>query len=302
MMDDSVHILLIEDDPAHSELIQRAFENRGDASRLSVAQTLAEARDHIKNSNPTLIIADWRLPDGDSRELLSEEHNSSNPPVIIMTSYGSERNAVEAIKSGALDYIVKSSESMTDMPHIAERAIGQWKILLEQERMQKALAESEAQFRLLAENSSDMITRHDTNLNILYASPACRVILGYEPEELKLIGQPVFSLIHPTDAKYLLDLLSSSKWDDTTPALPYRAHHKNGEYIWLETTARIIHDQNQNVVEYQASTRNISERREAQTALQHALNNLQDAYDKTIEGWVIALDLRDKKLKDTQSA
>ena len=295
MMDDSVHILLIEDDPAHSELIQRAFENRGDASRLSVAQTLAEARDHIKNSNPTLIIADWQLPDGDSRELLSEEHNSSNPPVIIMTSYGSERNAVEAIKSGALDYIVKSSESMTDMPHIAERAIGQWKILLEQERMQKALAESEAQFRLLAENSSDMITRHDTNLNILYVSPACRVILGYEPEELKLISQPVFSLIHPTDAKYLLDLLSSSKWDDTTPALPYRARHKNGEYIWLETTARIIHDQNQNVVEYQASTRNITERREAQTALQHALNNLQDAYDKTIEGWVIALDLRDKE-------
>jgi len=293
MMDDSIHILLIEDDPAHAELIQRAFENRQDASRLTIAHTLEEARAQIRKARPTLIIADWRLPDGDSRELLSDGHDTANPPVIIMTSYGSERNAVESIKAGALDYIVKSSESMTDMPHIAERSIQQWKALLEQERMQKALAESEAQFRLLAENSSDMITRHDTNLNILYASPACRNLLGYEPEEL--IGQPVFPYVHPEDAKQLLEFLSASRRNDITRALPYRALHKNGEYIWLETTARIIYDQNQHIVEYQASSRDISERREAQIALQHALTNLQDAYDKTIEGWVIALDLRDKE-------
>jgi len=47
---------------------------------------------------------------------------------IFMTSYGSERNAVEATKFGALDHTVKSSESMTDMPHIAERAIQQWNL------------------------------------------------------------------------------------------------------------------------------------------------------------------------------
>jgi PAS domain S-box-containing protein len=293
MMDDSIHILLIEDDPAHAELIRRAFEERGDTSRLTVAHTLEDARAYIKNSRPGLIIADWRLPDGDSRELLSDDYNTSSPPVIIMTSYGSERNAVDAIKAGALDYIVKSSESMMDMPHIAERAIQQWKAMLEQERMQKALGESEAQFRLLAENSSDMITRHDTHLNMLYVSPACRNLLGYEPEEL--IGQPVLPYIHPEDARGLLEFLALSPNGDITKAIPYRALHKNGEFIWLETTARIVYDQNGNVLEYQASSRDISERREAQIALQHALINLQDAYDKTIEGWIIALDLRDKE-------
>src|ERR1043165_3961604 len=122
MMDDSIHILLIEDDPAHAELIQRAFEDRGDGARLAVAHTLDEARHLLKTVKPSLIIADWRLPDGDSTTFL-EEHDKGSLPVIIMTSYGSERNAVEAIKSGALDYIVKSSESMLDMPHIAEHAI-----------------------------------------------------------------------------------------------------------------------------------------------------------------------------------
>ena len=293
MMDDSIHILLIEDEPAHAELIKRAFEDRGDRSRLTIAHTLEEAVLQIKKFRPTLIIADWRLPDGDSSVLLTENYYSPAPPVIIMTSYGSERNAVEAIKAGALDYIIKSSESMTDMPHIAERAIRQWKSLLEQERMQQALAEREAQFRLLAENSSDIISRHDTHGTFLYVSPACKNILGYTPEELT--GQSCLSYIHPEDANYLQTLLSSSSWDDPTAAVPYRARLKNGEYIWLETTARIIYDQEKKVVEIQASSRDITERKESQVALQRAHQGLREAYDKTIEGWVLALDLRDRE-------
>ena len=293
MMDDSIHILLIEDDPAHAELIQRAFEDRGNGAHLTVAQTLSQARAHLTDSQPMLIIADWRLPDGDSSELLTEEHRASAPPIIIMTSYGSERNAVEAIKAGALDYIIKSSESMTDMPHIAERAIQQWKILQEQERIQKALAERESQFRLLAENSSDIISRHDIHGNILYISPACRTLLGYEPAEL--IGQPVIQFVHPEDARSILELLSSPAWTDPTAAVPYRVRHKNGEYIWLETTAKIIYDQEKNATEVQASSRDITERKQAQVALQRANKDLREAYDRTIEGWVLALDLRDRE-------
>jgi PAS domain S-box-containing protein/putative nucleotidyltransferase with HDIG domain len=182
---------------------------------------------------------------------------------------------------------------MTDMPHIAERAIQQWKILQEQERIQKALAEREAQFRLLAENSSDIISRHDINGNILYISPACRTLLGYEPAEL--IGQPVFQFVHPADATSILELLSSSAWTDPTSAVPYRARHKNGEYVWLETTAKIIYDQEKNVTEVQASSRDITERKQSQVALQRANEDLREAYDRTIEGWVLALDLRDRE-------
>lgn len=293
MMDNTVHILLIEDDSAHAELIQRAFEDRGDEAQLTVANTLEEARRHLANFKPTLIIADWRLPDGDSSELLSEEHSVSNPPVIIMTSYGNERNAVDVMKSGALDYIVKSSESMTDMPHIAENAIKQWQILQRQESMQIALAESEAQFRLMAENSSDMISKHDASGTFLYVSPACRTLLGYEPEEL--IGTVVTPLLHPEDASRLLDLLATPVWDDITTTVHYRARRKNGEYVWLETTARLFFDKLSQKQEFQASSRDITERKQSQEALQKAHADLQEAYDRTIEGWVLALDLRDRE-------
>jgi PAS domain S-box-containing protein/putative nucleotidyltransferase with HDIG domain len=243
-----------------------------------------------------LIIADWRLPDGESSELLNDaENEEDNPttPVIIMTSYGNERNAVDVIKSGALDYIVKSSESMTDMPHIAERAIEQWKTMQEKEQMQITLADREAQFRLLAENSSDMISRHDTAGTFLYVSPACLAILGYAPEEL--INTSVASLIHPDDAKQYVDLLSTPDWNDVTATIDYRARHKSGQFIWIETTTRLFFDEISGRQEFQASSRNITERKESEEALQRAHTDLQEAYDKTIEGWVRALDLRDKE-------
>jgi PAS domain S-box-containing protein len=292
MMDDSIHILLIEDDPAHAELIQRAFEERGDGARLTIANTLSDARAHLRTLRPTLIIADWRLPDGDSKTVL-EEQGALRIPVIIMTSYGSERNAVEVMKSGALDYIIKSSESMMDMPHIAERAIQQWLIIQEQERIQLTLAERESQFRLLAENSSDMISRHDIHGTFLYVSPSCSALLGYKPEEL--IGKGMMSFVHPEDVSNINSLFNKSKWNDPTEAFPYRALHKNGDYVWLETTARVIYDQDQQPIEVQASSRDITERKQAQVALQRAHYDLQDAYDKTIEGWVLALDLRDRE-------
>ncbi|HET9220981.1 MAG TPA: hypothetical protein VFO07_00670, partial [Roseiflexaceae bacterium] len=73
MNDDKVQILLIEDDTAHAELIERAFELQGDRARLNFVRSLAEARAYLERqlSPPDLIIADWRLPDGESLELLA---------------------------------------------------------------------------------------------------------------------------------------------------------------------------------------------------------------------------------------
>jgi len=82
--------------------------------------------------------------------------------------------------------------------------------------------------------------------------------------------------------------------DDSDHAeLIQRAFEERGN--GLETTARIIYDQENNATEVQASSRDITERKRSQVELQRAHEDLQDAYDKTIEGWVRALDLRDRE-------
>jgi len=293
MPEDLINILLIEDEDAHSELIQRAFEDQGKNFQIHRVKSLVEARSQILAEKPSLIIADWRLPDGESMELLPNRHDPLATPIILMTSYGNERIAVEALKSGAVDYVVKSPESLLDMPHLAVRALEQWEARAERVRMQRDLLESESQFRLLAENASDMISRLSVNGQILYVSPACETILGYKPEELT--GTTSFDLVHEKDRAFIQRLFKGKKYNKTF-TISYEAAHKNGSYIWLETSAHAIFDPKTNIVtEIQITSRDITERKKAEKALREAHDNLQEAYERTIEGWVHALDLRDRE-------
>jgi DNA-binding NtrC family response regulator len=104
MPEDIINILLIEDEDPHAELIQRAFEDDNSHAIILRVKSLTEARAQILIQEPALIIADWRLPDGESMELLPNHQDPLATPIILMTSYGNERIAVEALKSGALDY------------------------------------------------------------------------------------------------------------------------------------------------------------------------------------------------------
>ncbi|MDZ8080304.1 MAG: PAS domain S-box protein [Nostoc sp. DcaGUA01] len=128
---------------------------------------------------------------------------------------------------------------------------------------QAALTESEARFRLLAENSTDIISRTTVDGIFLYLSPACYTVLGYQPEEL--VGSFGGELLHPED---LAEILKNYPINTDFPdiyTLTYRTRHKYGHYIWLETTVRAIRDrQTQEILEMQASSRDITERKQVE--------------------------------------
>jgi CheY-like chemotaxis protein len=71
------------------------------------------------------------LPDGRAVEVMTNPPEAGPFPIMVMTSYGNEQVAVEAIKAGALDYVVKSAEAFVMMPRTVERALREWKLLTE---------------------------------------------------------------------------------------------------------------------------------------------------------------------------
>jgi PAS domain S-box-containing protein len=185
MNTDTIKILLIEDEQAHCELIRRAFQEKPFGYELGVVHSLSEAREWILQSAPDLLLLDYLLPDGKGLDFYSQEIHPTTLPFILMTSYGDEQLATEALKSGALDYVVKSEERFWDMPHIVDRAWREWNHILERQRAEKALQESEKKYRIIFETTStaNMIVNKDMTIAMVNAE--FEKISGYSKQAIE---------------------------------------------------------------------------------------------------------------------
>lgn len=96
-------ILIVEDDALLSDLMSQSLEKQG--YYTISANSLAAARNFLSNHEPALILMDNCLPDGSGMELFKEVNNAV--PVVLLTAYGSIRDAVDAIKAGVAEYLVK---------------------------------------------------------------------------------------------------------------------------------------------------------------------------------------------------
>jgi signal transduction histidine kinase len=120
-------ILLVEDDSGHAAAILRAFENAQENYRLRIVTTLNAAREALDRHKPALVLADYRLPDGSGSDLVRATDEAC--PVVLMTARGSEQIAVQALKAGVQDYVIKSSQTFAHMPQTINNALKAWSLI-----------------------------------------------------------------------------------------------------------------------------------------------------------------------------
>ncbi len=134
---------------------------------------------------------------------------------------------------------------------------------------EEILRESEASFRLLAEHSTDLISRLSPEGTYLYVSPACLTLLGYMPDEM--VGHHIDEFFHPDDLESMADARVGMLGSSEIQTVAYRARRKDGSYLWLEMTIRTIIDpESGEPVEIQAASRDMTERKAFEAALEQA--------------------------------
>ena len=108
------------------------------------------------------------------------------------------------------------------------------------QRVAADLHASEARYRLLAENASDMIVELDLEGRRTYVSPGSRAVLGYDPHELT--GVSTFNFVHPEDIAMVRARMAAVASGAGDIRATNRCIHKNGHVVWIETSLRLVRD------------------------------------------------------------
>ncbi|MGC9504082.1 PAS domain S-box protein [Baaleninema sp.] len=147
--------------------------------------------------------------------------------------------------------------------------IGYWLDITDRKQAEEALRASENRYRLMADNSTDAITRHSPDGVYLYASPACRTLLGYDPEDL--IGRSAYEFFHPEDLRAIQQSHQNILNLPDVQTVTYRVRRHDGSYIWFETTSRTVRDDSGRVKEIVAVSRDVSARKQVEDSLKASL-------------------------------
>jgi PAS domain S-box-containing protein len=161
--------------------------------------------------------------------------------------------------------------------------------ITEQVRARERLEHQEEQFRLLSENSRDIISLFDQNLKRLYVSPAAQGILGFSPDEL-LEKQPK-DLIHPEDLDFVLRSIKQFVIGDHKGLrLQFRYLKKDGKYLWVESNVEPVLGEDGQLEKIQTSTRDITVKKTAQEALKVSEKKYKDLVNYS-QAFIITHDL-----------
>lgn len=264
-----IRVLLVEDNPDHAELIRRSLEPKADLISLAVARNLGEARDSLSQSPADVALIDLKLPDGSGIELLPPAGEPASYPIVILTAEGDQKVAVEAMRAGALNYVVKSSETFADMPRIVEATLREWGHVVERRRAEEMLQASEAHFRSLIENAHDVIITVDEEGQLDYTSPAISRVLGYTPTER--VGTNYFELIHPEDRAEVIRKVHEAFFEPGVVQLvEYRVRHKDGSIRILESVGSSPPRASDRLPRVVLNSRDVTDRKQLEDQLRHS--------------------------------
>ncbi|MCX7754516.1 MAG: HD domain-containing protein [Anaerolineales bacterium] len=285
-----LNVLILEDRPADAELILYEMKRSG----YDCASVRVDTQDEYLRAideQPDIILADYSLPQFTAMQALHLlQEKGYDIPFIVVTGTISEEAAVETMKQGAADYLLK--DRLSRLGQAVERALQQKALRDQKRKADEALRLSEDKFSKAFRISPDAISiTHLVDGTYIEINEGFTSITGYPAEEI--LGKPALAVNIWANLDEYRSFLLSMQLQNQVNNMEAIFKNKRGEHWFGLISARIIEVNREPCII--SIIRDITERKRAEIELQRAHQYLAEAYDETIEGWSRVLDLRDKE-------
>ena len=260
----TLKLLLLEDVVSDAELVQRELRK----ANLTIDTRCVENRDDylrtLREFSPDIILSDYNMPQFNAMEALRLlKETGQETPFILVTGTQSEEVAVQCMKEGADDYILKTS--LKRLPSAVCNAIEKREARRQRQHAIRALQKSEEHFRSLIENALDIIVILNPDGSFRYASPSVKV-LGYTPEEL--VGRSLFHFVSSDDAQEVSSIFHRIlENSEMTQVTEFVFRHKNNSWRVLEAFGKCINPKTP-AIGIVINARDVSERKEAEAEIE----------------------------------
>jgi PAS domain S-box-containing protein len=277
-----LHVLYAEDNTADINLTQRHLARHARHVDVEVVYTAAEVLARLPQRGPVagvdVLLLDYRLPGRNALELLREllDVRGLDVPVVVVTGQGDEELALQVLRLGASDYVVKTPGYLYKLPSVLENAFHRAQLL----REQAALRQSETRYRTLVEQipAITYMAALDDEGRLQYVSPQAEHILGYTPADYAADGRLWLRQLHPDDAEQVVAGLRRCRETGEPLRLEYRVLHRDGRVLWVRNDAVVVCGPNQQPLCLQGVLVDLTERRQAEAERERLHQQLQSAH------------------------
>ncbi|MDD5361930.1 MAG: PAS domain S-box protein [Ignavibacteria bacterium] len=280
-MDSKIKILIVEDIPADAEILRHEITKSGIEFDYKLLDTEKGFVDALKSYSPDIILSDYSLPGFDGMQALNIRNEISPfTPFILATGYTNEEIAVECMKMGADDYILK--DNLTRLGQAIKSALVKKNIIEARYSAEEKLKESETKFRHIFENSpiGKSITGVDGSIVV---NKALKGMLGYGNDDF--IYKDWKSITYPDDIPRSLEVMEDLLNEKIDSArIEKRFLHKDGSIVWVELMSALQRDADGNPKYFISSVNNITERKKYEKALIESETRYRSFISQVSEG------------------